>query len=76
MYKPKSGDHIEVDGESGVINHVNAHYFTLTTHEWENLETLHGVSQVNVLIFRHLWPSIKLIKSNDLESNPNECHTD
>ena len=68
MYKPQSGDYIEVDGEKGVVNFIGTHYFTLTTHEWENKETLHGVSQTNVLIYRHLWPSITLIKPH-VDSN-------
>jgi len=69
------GDRIQVDGEVGVVNFIGTHYLTLTTHEWANKETLHGVSQVNVLIYRHLWPTIQLVKSN-VESDSNEHHID
>ena len=66
----KQGDLVEVDGYRGYVNciciatksHLHkttpSSYFTLTIEGTEGT-----VRAVNVLIFRHLWSSVKLIKS-------------
>ena len=66
----KEKDLVEVDGYRGYVNciciaqksHLHSttpsSYFTLTIEGTEGT-----VRAVNVLIFRHLWSSVKLIKS-------------
>ena len=66
----KEKDLVEVDGYRGYVNciciatksHLHSttpsSYFTLTIEGTEGT-----VRAVNVLIFRHLWASVKLIKS-------------
>ena len=66
----KQGDLVEVDGYRGYVNciciatksHLHkttpSSYFTLTIEGTEGT-----VRAVNVLIFRNLWASVKLIKS-------------
>ena len=67
----KEKDLVEVDGYRGYVNciciatksHLHSttpsSYFTLTIEGTENS----GDRQVNVCIYRHLWSSVKLIKS-------------
>ena len=67
----KQGDLVEVDGYRGYLNciciatpnHLHKHtptsYFTLTIEGTESSRD----RQVNVCIYRHLWSSVKLIKS-------------
>ena len=66
----KRYDLVEVDGYRGYVNciciatksHIHNHtpssYFTLTIEGTEGT-----VRAVNILIYRHLWSSVKLIKS-------------
>ena len=66
----KRFDYVEVDGYRGYVNciciatksHIHNHtpssYFTLTIEGTEGT-----VRAVNILIYRHLWSSVKLIKS-------------
>ena len=66
----KRHDLVEVDGYRGYVNciciatksHLHKHtpssYFTLTIEGTERT-----VRAVNILIYRHLWSSVKLIKS-------------
>ena len=77
----KQGDLVEVDGYRGYVNciciatpnHLHKHtptsYFTLTIEGTENS----GDRQVNVCIYRHLWSSVKLIKSY-VEPNQQNDH--
>ena len=77
----KERDLVEVDGYRGYVNciciatpnHLHKHtptsYFTLTIEGTENS----GDRQVNVCIYRHLWSSVKLIKSY---VEPSEQDTD
>ena len=76
----KEKDLVEVDGYRGYVNciciatksHLHSttpsSYFTLTIEGTEGT-----VRAVNVLIFRHLWASVKLIKSY---VEPSEQDTD
>ena len=43
------------DGEEGIIDFVCDQYITVTTHEWEKKDTLHGVAQTNVLVYPDEW---------------------
>ena len=43
------------DGDEGVINFISDQYITVTTHEWETKDTLHGVAQTNVLVYPDEW---------------------
>ena len=57
-YDFKKGESITVKGETGRINFIGKEYFTLTTHEWKDDNKLHGIAQVNVLIYRTDWDDI------------------
>lgn len=72
QYPFSKGDYVQVDGEEGYINCISPHYFTLTTHQWEAPGTLHGVRQVNVLVYRHLWPNIIFISKHHVDSDEHD----
>tara|TARA_Y100001970_G_scaffold233851_1_gene291754 strand:- start:47641 stop:47898 length:258 start_codon:yes stop_codon:yes gene_type:complete len=68
-YDFKRGELITVNGERGRINCINKEYFTLTTHEWKDDNKLHGIAQVNVLIYRSYWDDIVYHEREKLEGN-------
>ena len=45
------GERITVNNEHGKVNFIDEKYITLTTHEWEDSNTLSGNRQTNVLIY-------------------------
>lgn len=52
------GERITVGDDTGKINFIGDKYITLTTHEWEDVNTLSGNRQTNVLIYRSYWKDI------------------
>jgi len=59
------GDRVEVKRdmlhETGFITFIDSHYFTLCVKQWEDKDTLHGVGQCKLCIYRHDWQYTKLI---------------
>ncbi len=52
------GEKITVKDDTGRVNFIGDEYITLTTHQWDNPNTLHGYSQTNVLINRNDWKEV------------------
>ena len=52
------GDHVKVGDEHGFITFIDTLYFTLCVRQWEDKDKLHGVGQVNVLIYREVWKDV------------------
>ena len=61
------GDPVYYDGsDHAYINFVCPDYIVVCTHEWPDEGTLHGIKQVNVLVYRNDWVNIKpRISSNE-----------
>ena len=61
------GDPVYYDGsDHAYINFVCNDYIVVCTHDWPDEGTLHGIKQVNVLVYRNDWVNIKpRISSND-----------
>ncbi len=55
------GDQVIIDDEKGFITFIDTLYFTLCVRQWEDKDKLHGVGQVNVLIYRKDWDRVKRI---------------
>ena len=55
------GDHVRIDDEQGFITFIDTLYFTLCVRQWEDKDKLHGVGQVNVLIYRSEWDKVQRI---------------
>jgi hypothetical protein len=55
------GDHVKVGDEQGFITFIDTLYFTLCVRQWEDKDKLHGVGQVNVLIYRKDWDKVQRI---------------
>ena len=59
------GDRVEVKREllheTGFITFIDVHYFTLCVREWEDKNSMHGVRQCNVLIYRTYWDKVERI---------------
>ncbi|MED5270651.1 MAG: hypothetical protein VYE26_04320 [Pseudomonadota bacterium] len=55
------GDQVIIDDEKGFITFIDTLYFTLCVRQWEDKDKLHGVGQVNVLIYRKDWDRVKKI---------------
>ncbi len=55
------GDQVIIDDEKGFITFIDTLYFTLCVRQWEDDNSLHGVRQVNVLIYRKDWDRVKRI---------------
>tara|TARA_R100000458_G_C8192239_1_gene185584 strand:- start:251 stop:454 length:204 start_codon:yes stop_codon:yes gene_type:complete len=60
MKDPKfiKGEKITVKDDTGKVNFISDEYITLTTHQWEKKDTLHGYQQTNVLVYRNDWKDI------------------
>ena len=52
------GDHVKCGDDEGFITFIDHAYFTLCVREWEDKDKLHGVGQVNVLIYRKDWKDV------------------
>ena len=52
------GDRVRHKDAQGFITFVDHAYFTLCVREWEDKDKLHGVGQVNVLIYREDWKDV------------------
>ena len=52
------GDHVRIGDEHGFITFIDTLYFTLCVRQWEDKDKLHGVGQVNVLIYREVWKDV------------------
>ena len=52
------GDRVKIGDDQGFITFIDTHYFTLCVREWEDKDKLHGVGQVNVLIYREDWKDV------------------
>ncbi len=56
---------------TGIITHdafitfVCPEYVTVCTHQWDDPGTLHGYKQVNVVVLRTYWHTIKPHTSNE-----------
>ncbi len=61
------GDPVYYDGsDHAYINFVCNDYIVVCTHDWPDEGTLHGIKQVNVLVYRNDWVNIKpRISSNE-----------
>ena len=55
------GDHVRIGDEHGFITFIDTLYFTLCVRQWEDKDKLHGVGQVNVLIYRKDWDKVQRI---------------
>ena len=60
-YPYNVGDHVKVGDEHGFITFIDTLYFTLCVRQWEDKDKLHGVGQVNVLIYRKDWDKVQRI---------------
>jgi uncharacterized protein YkvS len=47
-------------GDEGVINFIGDDYITVTTHQWEKEDTLHGYQQTNVLVYPNEWEDMEI----------------
>ncbi len=54
----KVGDHVRLGDDEGFITFIDTLYFTLCVRQWEDKDKLHGVGQVNVLIYREDWKDV------------------
>ena len=55
----KIGDPVSFDGhDSAYINFVCSDYIVVCTHEWPDEGTLHGIKQVNVLVYPDYYDQI------------------
>ena len=52
------GDRVRIGDDQGFITFIDTAYFTLCVKEWEDKDKLHGVGQVNVLIYREDWKDV------------------
>ena len=52
------GDRVRIGDDQGFITFIDTAYFTLCVREWEDKDKLHGVGQVNVLIYREDWKDV------------------
>ena len=68
-YDFKRGELISIKDDKGRINFIGKEYFTLTTHEWKDDNKLHGIAQVNVLVYRSDWDDIVYHEREKLEGN-------
>ena len=57
----KVGDHVRLGDDEGFITFIDTLYFTLCVRQWEDKDKLHGVGQVNVLIYRKDWDKVERI---------------
>ena len=55
------GDHVRINDDEGFITFIDHAYFTLCVRQWEDKDKLHGVGQVNVLIYRKDWDKVERI---------------
>ena len=55
------GDHVRYRDDEGFITFIDHAYFTLCVRQWEDKDKLHGVGQVNVLIYRKDWDKVQRI---------------
>lgn len=54
------GDLVYYDGsETAFITFISHDYIVVCTHEWPDEGTLHGVKQVNVLVYPQDWHQIQ-----------------
>ena len=51
--------------DPATITFVCPEYVTVCTHQWNDEGTLHGHKQVNVLVYRTYWHTIKPHTSNE-----------
>ena len=55
----KIGDPVSYDGSNtAYINFVCSDYIVVCTHEWPDEGTLHGIKQVNVLVYPDYYDQI------------------
>ena len=47
-------------GAEGVITFIGDDYITVTTHQWEKEDTLHGYQQTNVLVYPNEWEDMEI----------------
>ena len=52
------GDRVRIGDDQGFITFIDTAYFTLCVKEWEDKDKMHGVGQVNVLIYREEWKNV------------------
>ena len=57
----KVGDHVRLGDDEGFITFIDTLYFTLCVREWEDKDSMHGVRQCNVLIYRTYWDKVERI---------------
>ena len=55
------GDRVKIGDDQGFITFIDHHYFTLCVREWEDKDSMHGVRQCNVLIYRTYWDKVERI---------------
>ncbi len=60
MRSLQPGMKVRLRGEEGVINFVSDEYITITVHQWEDEDTLHGYKQTNLLVYPHDWDELEI----------------
>ncbi len=61
----KKGDHVQYEGKTCLITFVCPDYISVCTQQWPDENTLHGYKQVNVVVHRTYWDTIKPQTSNE-----------
>lgn len=56
------GMRVKWHDDSGYVNFIGSQYITIVTREWETPETLHGVSQVNLICPSCYWDQIEVLE--------------
>ena len=60
MRSLQPGMKVRLSGEEGVINFISDEYITITLHQWEDEDTLHGYQQTNVLVYPNEWEDMEI----------------
>ena len=55
------GQRVKIDDDVGFITFIDTLYFTLCVREWESKDTLHGFSQVNVVVPNNRWKRVEVL---------------
>ncbi len=72
----KRGDPVSYDGhDSAYINFVCSDYIVVCTHEWPDEGTLHGIKQVNVLVYPDYYNTITPRSSNGTVPQEGTVHS-
>ena len=58
------GDLVKYNEWDGYIVFTCTNYIVVCIRQWEDKEALHGVGQVNILVYPHEWANVIHNKSN------------